>query len=125
MVVRVHIVPTIGRVKLKALNPAHVQSLYRAKLDQRLSPSTVQCVHKTLHKALKQAVRWGLIPCNVSAAVDVPRLSKPEITPLNPGQVKRFLKEPKRTGYRRCTSWLSVLACALANCWGCIGKMLI
>ena len=64
MMIRVHIVPTLGRIKLKALNPAHIQRLYRQKLDQGLSPSTVQCIHKTLHKALKQAVRWGLIPRN-------------------------------------------------------------
>ncbi len=93
--VRVHIVPVLGRVKLKALNPADIQRLYRQKLDQGLSSSTVQCVHKTLHKALKRAVRWGLIPRNVSDAVDAPRPSKPEIMPLNAKQLNRFLHAAK------------------------------
>jgi integrase len=31
--VRVHVVPALGRVKLKALSPAHLQGLYRDRLD--------------------------------------------------------------------------------------------
>lgn len=32
-IVRVHIKPTLGRAKLKTLNPAQVRALYRARLD--------------------------------------------------------------------------------------------
>jgi hypothetical protein len=46
-----HIVPEIGRVKLKALTPAHVRGLYRKKLEAGLSARTVQYVHVKLHKA--------------------------------------------------------------------------
>lgn len=35
------IVPGLGRVKLKDLNPAHVRGFYRDKLDTDLSPATV------------------------------------------------------------------------------------
>jgi len=51
-IVRVHIKPSIGRVKLKALTPAHARALYRQKLDAGLSPRTVNYKHVTLHKAL-------------------------------------------------------------------------
>jgi integrase len=57
--VKKHIVPAIGRVKLERLSPAHLQGLYRAKLDAGLSPRTVQYLHSVLHRALKQALRWG------------------------------------------------------------------
>ena len=57
---RLHIVPTLGRMKLKNLTPAHVRGLYREKLDAGFAPRTVQYVHITLHKALKQAVADGL-----------------------------------------------------------------
>ena len=40
--VRVHVSPALGRVKLKALTPAHVRGLYRSKLDSGLSARTVQ-----------------------------------------------------------------------------------
>ncbi len=35
-VVRRHLTPALGRVKLRALAPAHVQGLYRSKLDSGL-----------------------------------------------------------------------------------------
>jgi len=55
-VVRCHIGPAFGRLKLKSLTPAHLRGLYREKQDSGLAPRTVQYIHVTLHKALKQAV---------------------------------------------------------------------
>ena len=72
-IVRNHIKPTIGRLKLRALTPAHVRGLYREKPDGGLLPRTVQYVHVTLNTALKQAVADGLIPRNVCEAVKPPR----------------------------------------------------
>jgi integrase len=46
-IVRVHLLPAFGRVKLKALTPAHVRSLHREKLDAGLAPATVRKVHST------------------------------------------------------------------------------
>jgi integrase len=83
-----HIVPEVGRVKLKALTPVHVRSLYRKKLEAGLSARTVQYVHVTLHKALKQAVRDGLIPRNSTEAVKPPQLRREEMRPLTAEQVK-------------------------------------
>ena len=37
-IARVHIKPTLGRIKLKALTPTHVRGLYREKLDDGLAP---------------------------------------------------------------------------------------
>src|SRR4051794_17782649 len=54
---RVHIIPALGKNKLKTLNTADVQRFYRAKLDSGLSSATVHKLHVILHKALKQAVR--------------------------------------------------------------------
>ena len=90
--IRDHISPPLGRRKLKSLTPAHLQGLYREKLNFGLSPRTVRYVHATLHKALKQAVKWGLVPRNIAEAVDPPRLSKKEMQPLTPEQVKTFLE---------------------------------
>ena len=46
--VRLHLVPFLGHLKLKALTPMHVQSLYSSKLDAGLSgrctrPSSRRC----------------------------------------------------------------------------------
>src|SRR5215211_4271077 len=63
--VRVHIVPALGRVKLKNLSPPHLQAFYRDRLDAGLSPVTVRYLHALLHRSLKQALRWNLVPRNV------------------------------------------------------------
>ncbi len=87
-IVRVHIKPAVGRVKLKALSPAHARALYRQKLDSGLSPRTVNYyIHVTLHKALSQAVSDGLVPRN-AAQVKAPRPEKPENKPLSPDQTR-------------------------------------
>ncbi len=90
-VVRLHINPFVGDTKLLKLTPDRVQALYRNRLDAGCSPRTVQYVHVTLHKALKQALRWQIVPANVAEAVVVPRVPKEEITPLSPAQVRTFL----------------------------------
>jgi integrase len=67
--VRTHLRPILGTVKLKSVTPAHVRGLYREKLGSGLSPRTVQYIHVTLHRALEQAVQDGLIPRNATEAV--------------------------------------------------------
>src|ERR671910_147090 len=86
--VRLHIRPVLGKVKLKILTPAHVRGLYREKLDAGLSPRSVQYIHVTLHKALKQAIADGLIPRNATEAVKPPQVSREEMRPLTAEQVK-------------------------------------
>jgi integrase len=91
-IVRVHLVPTIGGIKLKNLTPAHVRSLYREKLDSGLAPRTVQYIHRTLSKALKQAVSDGLIPRNAAGSVKPPQPRTEEIRPLDREQARAFLE---------------------------------
>jgi integrase len=92
MLVDKHVVSALGNVKLSKLTPAHLQGFYRSKLDSGLSPRTVQYIHVVLHRALKQALRWGLVVRNVAEAVDPPRVPKKDITPLSPDQARTFLE---------------------------------
>jgi hypothetical protein len=89
---RVHIKPAFGRVKLSALTPAHVRALYREKLDAGLAPRTVNYIHTTLHKALKDAVADGLIPRNVTEGIKAPLSAKKEVNALSPDQARAFLE---------------------------------
>jgi integrase len=97
MLVNKHVVTVLGNVKLSNLTPAHLQGFYRSKLDAGLSPRTVQYIHVVLHRALKQALRWGLVVRNVAEAVDPPRVPKKDITPLSPEQARAFLKAASGT----------------------------
>src|SRR5215207_4738322 len=88
---RVHLKPALGRVKLKNLTPTQVRGLYRSKLDAGLSPRTVEYVHTTLRKALKDAVADGLVPRNATDGIKAPRPEKKEINPLSPEHTRAFL----------------------------------
>jgi len=88
---RVHIVKALGKKKLKTLSAADVQRFYRAKLDSGLSSATVHKLHVLLHKALKQAQRWGLVPRNVADDVDPPKVHKEEVRPLTNEQARKLL----------------------------------
>ncbi len=96
-IVRVHLDPSIGRIKLKALTPAHVRELYREKLDAGLAPRSVLHIHRTLSKALKQAHADGMIPRNATGPVRPPQPRGEEIRPLDREQV-RALFEAAREG---------------------------
>jgi integrase len=91
-IVRIHVRPALGSVKLKNLTPVHVRGLYREKLEAGLSARTAQYIHVTLHKALKQAVQDGLIPRNATEAVKAPQVRREEMRPLSGDQVKVLLE---------------------------------
>jgi integrase len=91
-IVRLHLKPSLGVIKLDRVSALQIQALYRAKLEEGLSPRTVQIIHATLYKALKQAVKWSLLSKNVVDSVDPPRVPKREIRPLSEEQVKRLLE---------------------------------
>lgn len=110
-IARVHIKPALGRIKLKALTPAHARGLYREKLDAGFSPRTVQYVHVTLQKALSQAVADGLIPRNAVASVKAPRPVGKEIRPLSPDQARAFLSAAR--GDRFEALYVVALHCGL------------
>jgi integrase len=89
--VRNHVKPALGRLRLKDLAPAHLRGLYAAKLNSGLSGRTVGYIHVTRYGTLKQAVEDGLIQRNPAAAVKPPRMDKSEMTPLSPTQAKTLL----------------------------------
>src|ERR671932_2084652 len=90
-IIRTHLGPSLGRIKLKSLTPTHVRGLHREKLDAGLAPATVRKIHSTLHKALAQAVSDGLIPRN-AADVKAPRPAPEEMRPLSEQQARVFLE---------------------------------
>ncbi len=86
-----HIIPRLGRIKLVALTPQQVQEFYSERLGSGLASTTVNHLHDTLHKALKRAMRLGLIARNVSELVDVPRVAPAEMHPLTRDEARVLL----------------------------------
>jgi integrase len=96
-VIENHIVPRIGGVMLTKLSPIHVQALYSDMEREGKSPRLRQLTHAVLRRALKQALRWGLLPRNVCDAVDPPRVPKTEVTALTADQVQALLKAARNS----------------------------
>jgi integrase len=93
-IIRVHISPALGRLKLKSLTPAHVRGFYGEKARTNLSSATVKKMHIVLRRALSQAVSEGLAPRNAADSVKPPQVRAPgeEIRPLNPEECSAFLE---------------------------------
>lgn len=91
-IVRLHIKPTLGTVKLDKLNAMQLEKLYRQKLDAGLSSRRVRYIHVTVRKALKDAVRLQLLSRNVADSAIPPRQVKSEIEPLTRDQMRSLLE---------------------------------
>lgn len=91
-VVRLHLVPEIGRLRLEKLSVEHIADLLtRKQRDPRLSPTTVRYVLLVLRIALNRAVRWGLVARNVARLVDPPRLVHKDVRVLSPVETSKLL----------------------------------
>lgn len=98
-IIRNHIIPDLGNIKLSALRPDQVQALYSAKLNQGLSEQSVRYIHAVLHKSLNQALRWGLVTRNVSDLVEKPRQSRTTFTTWSADKVNKFLESVSDHGW--------------------------
>jgi integrase len=90
--IRKHIKPALGPLRLTRLTPVHLQQFYADKLASGLSRRTVEFIHSILHKALSHAFKWGLVSRNVADLVDAPRPGKTEMQVWTLAQVKIFLE---------------------------------
>jgi integrase len=89
--IRMHIQPEIGMIRLSALNPVHLQNLYSSKLNQGLSRRTVHYIHAIIHRSLNQALKWGLIYRNVADLAESPKVERKIPQTLSAEEVKKFL----------------------------------
>jgi integrase len=85
-----HAVRGVGHLPLAKLSPLDLQKLY-AQLGQRLAPRTVGHCHRLLHKALADAVRFGLVHRNVCDGVRPPRVARKEMRVLDADQARALL----------------------------------
>ena len=95
---RLHVLPELGRVPVQALTTLEVQRLYAHLLtsgrkDGRpggLSRTTVGHVHRALHRALEQAVRWRLLSRNVVRDAELPPGERAAMVTLDREQAQRL-----------------------------------
>ena len=97
-----HIKPSLGNIELEKLKPLQLQSFYSDKLNNGkingkggLSKQTVRTIHRIIHKALAQAVKWQLIIRNVADCVEPPKPKKYEAKFLNDEQTNLLIEKVK------------------------------
>jgi integrase len=111
MNVEKHLVPGLGAIELQRLSPAQLNAFYRVLLTEGrrnaaggLAPKTVYYIHSILHRALRDAVRWGYVVRNVADAADPPKAKTPEMRVWSPAQLRVFLDYVR--GDRLYAAWL-------------------
>jgi integrase len=88
--VRLHLIPTLGALKLADVTPLHIQALYD-RLNTRLAPASVRRVHAVLAASLDQAVAWQLMLRNPAKGVVLPRDAHREMQVWDEREVATFL----------------------------------
>lgn len=114
-----HVVPTIGHIPLRvldagALNGLYAQLLTSGRRDSKvggLSPRTVRYIATILHRALRDAVRWGRISVNPATAADPPRAkvvkeAQPTMKVWSAAEVEQFLTVTADSRYQ--PAWLTL-----------------
>jgi integrase len=115
-VVRLHLVPTLGDLRLSKLGAQHVQRLKEAKAQavvkvgprvkkpadgqptpepRHLSSTTVKYCLVVLRMALDHACKLDFVPRNVAHLVDFPKVEQAEIEPFTPEQAMKFIEATK------------------------------
>jgi integrase len=99
---RLHVLPQLGSIQLRRIDGGMLNALYAQLLADGkqsnggggLSPRSVRYVHTIVHRAFRDAVRWGRITRNPADAADPPRAAataRPAMTTWTADQVRAFL----------------------------------
>ena len=92
-IIKNHINPAIGHIRLQQLRNVDIQRFYNALLDGGLSAKTIKNIDAVLSKGLNDAIKQGLIvqnPRNIN--IELPKQQRREITPLTEAEIPLFLK---------------------------------
>lgn len=86
---RLHVRPTIGHLRLDQVSPLLLQQMV-TDLSSRLSPRMVQYVATVTSQALKCAVQWRLLPVSPAVYLRLPKREQHEQAILSPEDVKKL-----------------------------------
>lgn len=94
IIIRYHLKPAMGKIKLDKLTTANLQEYYAAKLKS-CSAQTIKHHHTLIHKALETAIEWGIIGRNVADRAKPPWVVKEEMQTCNEIEMNAFLEIAK------------------------------
>jgi integrase len=86
-----HLVPCLGRHRVRDLSPQHVNAMMTSIVEAGRSPATANLVRATLRTALASAMKWGIVSRNVAQLADPRTRDAKRIAPLTLDETRRFL----------------------------------
>lgn len=89
--IHLHLIPSLGHLRLDRLGPAQVQAMLNAKLASGLSPRRVEFLRAVLRTSLNQAIKWEMLTKNAAALADSPRVTRRPVQVLSPAEAQRLL----------------------------------
>lgn len=98
-IVKNHIIPSIGRVRLDHLKPIHFQKLYTEKRQSGLASSTIRLIHNVCRRALNWAVRMGMLARSPVDQVTPPQVVQKEMKFWTAEEAKTFLETAEDSPY--------------------------
>jgi integrase len=110
--------PFLGRVPLRSITPGMIESTYASLLRSGLSDRTVEQAHAVLHRALNQAMHWGLASRNPTELVTPPRPRTREMTALSRAQLRHFLQVTTGTRWHALWTLLGTTGLRLGEALG-------
>ena len=113
---RIHLIPAFGSMPLSQLRSQRIQALYASKLEQGLSPRTVQLLHVCLHKSLSVAVKTGILIHSPMDGVDTPKVERHEMKTMTEADISLFLNEARKGEY--CSLFFTYLFTGLRRSEG-------
>lgn len=90
-ILRTHIMPDIGDIRLADLKTMHIQRIINKMYDSGLSHRTIEVMKIVMHAALKQAQRNKLVGENVCENVVLPRKQPKRIRVLNEDEQTKLI----------------------------------
>ena len=91
-IIRTHINPNIGKVRMEVLRGIDVQRMYNRFADAGMAPKTIKNIAAVMHKAFSIAMKQDIIDSNPCDKAEVPTVQRKEIKPLTDADIPEFLK---------------------------------
>jgi integrase len=105
---QLHVLPQLGSVQLRRIDAGMLNTVYASLLAEGrknyagggLSPRSVRYIHTIMHRAFRDAVKWGRLVRNPAEAADPPKAAgRPESITWTADQLRSFLEGTRGSRY--------------------------
>ncbi len=116
-IVRDHVLPVIGDLRIDRVRPAHVQRVLDEVAAKGLAVRSVVETRVVLSSAMRQAAAWGLIVANPVTAVRPPKGERKELAVPSAAQLVALLKVARGSTWEIPLVLATTTGARRSECW--------